>query len=35
MEGREVERVGDDLIEFLGLDTLGAFDPAIEPAFPF
>ena len=30
MEGREAVRVEDDLMEFLGRGTLGAFDPAIE-----
>ncbi len=30
IEGRELERVGDDLIELLGMGTRGAFDPAIE-----
>ena len=30
MEGRELKRVGDDLLELLGMGTLGAFDPTIE-----
>ena len=30
IEGGELERVGDNRIELLGMGTLGAFDPAIE-----
>ncbi len=30
IEGREVERVGDDLIELLGMGTLSALDMAVE-----